>query len=140
MWLEMTVRDEKGKVLMTSGRVDDRGALPPDTRMFNSEGIGKDFHFAIHPWTVTAFSRHETIPPRGYKDVSYGLPSMNNMRNISVETKLRYRQADQGVAEELLAAVPADIDLNASYGLKKVPVLPIVDMVVKTETMAVRKK
>jgi hypothetical protein len=31
----------------------------------------------------------------------------------------------------LLAAVPADISLEAIYGLKKVPPLPVVDMVEK---------
>ena len=56
-----------------------------------------------------------------------------------MEAKLRYRQADQKVAEKLLAAVPKDIDLEKIYGLKAVPPLPVVDMVVKQATLAVKK-
>jgi hypothetical protein len=51
---------------------------------------------------------------------------------VTVEARLRYRQADQKVAEKLLAAVPSDIDLAKTYGITAVPQLPIVDMVVKT--------
>ena len=131
MWLEVIMRDEKGNVILTSGQLDEKGNLMPDTRRFNSDGMGTDFHFAIDPWIVTSFSRHDTIPPRGYKDVYYGVTPMKNNKRILIEAKLRYRQASQEEAETLLAAVPADINLEAIYGLKKVPVLPIVDMVEK---------
>ncbi len=139
MWVELTARDEKGKVLFTSGALDAKGKLPVDTRLLNSDGMGNDFHFAIDPWVVTAFSRHDTIPPRGYKDLFYGASLPKGVKKITVEVKLRYRQADQEVAEALLGAVPADIDLEAIYGLKAVPQLPVVDMVVKKVEMAGRK-
>ena len=138
MWLEVTAKDEKGKIVLTSGSLNGKGQLPAETRLFNSDGMGKDFHFAIDPWVVTAFSRHETIPPRGYKDVYYAMPQLKE-KQIDFEVKLRYRQADQAVAEALLAAVPADIDLQAIYGLTKVPSLPVVDMVVKKERLRVEK-
>lgn len=139
MWLEITAKDEKGKVLMRSGGLNADGTLPENTRLFNSDGMGSNFHFAIDPWVVTAFSRHETIPPRGYKDVYYGLTLPRGPKKLTVEAKLRYRQADQKVAETLLAAVPKDIDLEKIYGLKAVPPLPVLDMVVKQATLAVRK-
>lgn len=139
MWLEVTARDEQGEVLLSSGAVQGDGSLPEDARSFNSDGMGKDFHFSVDPWVVTAFSRHDTIPPRGYKDVFYGLTPPAGVKQISLEVKLRYRQADQKVAESLLAAVPKDMDLKAIYGLDTVPQLPIVDMVVKNVSVAVRK-
>lgn len=132
MWLEVTVRDERGTVLLSSGSLDANGQISADTRMFNSDGMGSDFHFAIDPWVVTAFSRHDTIPPRGYRDVYYGFSTPAGVKQITLEARLRYRQADQKVAESLLAAVPADIDLEKTYGLREVPTLPVVDMVVKT--------
>ncbi|RPJ05227.1 MAG: cytochrome C [Deltaproteobacteria bacterium] len=131
MWLEITVKDSKGNVLMTSGGVDAKGHLTEDTRNLNSEGMGKDFHFAVDPWLVTSFSRHDTIPPRGYRDVFYGVNVPQGAGKISLEAKLRYRQADQGVAEAVLGAVPEDINLNEIYGLTKIPALPVVDMVTK---------
>ncbi len=139
MWLEVTARDDRGKVLMTSGHLDPSGQLPDETRMFNSEGMGSDFHFAIDPWVVTAFSRHDTVPPRGYRDVYYGINVPAGTQKVTFEAKLRYRQAEQKVAEALLSAVPPDIDLEKIYGLTAVPVLPVVDMVVKQAVVPVRQ-
>jgi hypothetical protein len=56
-----------------------------------------------------------------------------------VEAKLRYRQADQGVAEAVLSAVPESINLKKIYGLTKVPVMPIVDMVIKEASLETTK-
>ncbi len=131
MWLEITAKDDKGNVLMNSGSIDAKGLLAENTRILNSEGMGKDFHFAVDPWVVTSFSRHDTIPPKGYKDVFYGLNTPEGVKRIVLEAKLRYRQADQGIAEALLAAVPGDINLKEIYGLTAVPPLPVIDMVVK---------
>ncbi len=131
MWLELTARDETGKVILASGGLDARGDLPADTRHFSSDGMGETFHFAIDPWAVTAFSRHDTIPPKGHREVYYGIAPPAGVKEVRVEAKLRYRQADQHVAEALLAAVPKDIDLKAVYGLEQVPILPVVDMVVR---------
>lgn len=140
MWLEITAKDEAGKTVFTTGQVSQHGSLPADARVFNSDGMGDNFHFAIDPWVVTAFSRHDTIPPKGYKDVHYGVAAPKGVKSLNVEVKLRYRQADQKVAEALLAAVPKDIDLEKIYGLKAVPPLPVVDMVVKQAKVPVAAK
>lgn len=134
MWLEVVARDENGKVILSTGQVQEDGSLPENVRIFNSDGAGNDFHFSVHPWVITSFSKHDTIPPKGHKDVYYGINPGTSAKNISVEVKLRYRQADQKLAEALLTAVPADIDLKATYGLGKVPTLPVVDMVISNST------
>ena len=56
MWLEVTAKDEKGKIIMASGALDKDGSLPGNSRVFNSDGMGKDFHFSLDPWVITAFS------------------------------------------------------------------------------------
>ncbi len=139
MWIEITARDEKGKIIMGSGMPGPNGKLSENTRLLNSDGMGNDFHFAIDPWVVVSFSRHETIPPRGYKDVFYGVNAPPGSQELIVEAKLRYRQADQKVAETILAAVPKDINLEKIYGLKAVPPLPVVDMVVKKVSLKTRQ-
>jgi hypothetical protein len=139
MWLEVMARNEKGELVLSTGEVKPDGALPDDARVFNSDGMGNDFHFAVHPWVITAFLRHDTVPVRGFRDVFYGVKTPAGAKNLAFEVKLRYRQADQHVAESLLAAVPKDIDLKNVYGLKRVPQLPIVDMVIKQESFAVRR-
>ncbi len=135
MWLEITATDEAGKILLQSGTLKPDGTLPENTRLFNSDGAGNDFHFAIDPWVVTSFSRHDTIPPKGYREVYYGLPQRLEAKQLKLEVKLRYRQADQKVAESLLSAVPKDMDLKAIYGLDKIPTLPVVDMVSRQTTL-----
>ena len=139
IWLEMTVKDQSGKVLMTTGTVGKDGELPAEVRLFNSDGMGDAFHFQVDPWKVIAFSRHDTIPPKGYKDVYYGVAAPQAKGPLAVEVKLRYRQAEQKIAHALLAAVPSDIDLAATYGLTSLPDLPVVDMVEKTVTINATK-
>jgi|GEM_PF-7120275 len=85
-------------------------------------------HFAIDPWVVTAFSSHETIPPKGYKDAYFGVTLPKSSKQVTAEVRLRYRQADQKLAEALLKAVPKDIDLARDYGVTKIPELPVIDM------------
>ncbi|MDD2365081.1 MAG: multiheme c-type cytochrome [Desulfuromonadaceae bacterium] len=140
MWLEITAKDQNGKVVMSSGSLETDGSLSPETRVFNSDGMGSNFHFAADPWVITAFSRHETIPPRGFKEVYYGVGNLKKTKYLTVEVKLRYRTADQRVAEALLAAVPKDIDLAKEYGLNSVPQLPVVDMVSTQLKVPVRNK
>ena len=137
MWLEVSAKDEKGTVVLSSGGLTKEGALPPDVRKFSSDGMGSDMHFAIDPWVVTAFSSHETIPPKGYKDAWFGLQLPKGSKQVTVEARLRYRQADQKIAEALLNAVPKDIDLARDYGVTKIPALPVVDMTSGKRVLAV---
>ncbi len=139
MWLEVVARDGAGKVIFTSGGLDNKGTLLPDTRTFMSDGMGDNFHFAIDPWLVTGFSRNETIPPKGFRDVHFGIDLGKSTGEITVEVRLRYRQADQKVAEKLLASVPSDMNLEAIYGITKVPALPVVDLAVKKMRVDIRK-
>ncbi|MBU5638444.1 cytochrome c family protein [Geomonas sp. Red69] len=139
MWLEIVAKDEAGRTILNSGQAGLDGSLPANARLFNSDGIGEDFHFAVDPWVVTSFSRHDTIPPRGYKDVHYGVPPLKGVKKLNVEVKLRYRQADQKLAEALLKAVPKDIDLKKTYGLTAVPPLPVVDMAVQKVAVTPRQ-
>ena len=139
MWLEVIAKDEKGEVVLATGAVGADGTLAEDARLFNSDGMGPDMHFAVDPWIITAFSRHETIPPKGYRDVHYGITVPKGSARVTIEARLRYRQADQKIAEALLKAVPKDIDLAKDYGLTKIPTLPVVDMVsLKREVPAIK--
>lgn len=139
MWLEVSARDDKGEVILSTGALGADGALGDDARLFNSDGMGTDMHFAVDPWIITAFSRHETIPPKGYRDVYYGIAAPKGSSRITFEARLRYRQADQKIAEALLKAVPKDIDLARDYGLSGIPALPVVDMVSLKREVAATK-
>ncbi|MDH4164270.1 MAG: multiheme c-type cytochrome [Nitrospirota bacterium] len=131
LWLEVTARDATGAVVLSSGGFEGPGMLEPDTRMFNSEGMGSDFHLAIDPWVVTAFSRHDTIPPRGYKDAYFAVGPIKKQGTVTVEARLKYRPASQQVARKILKEVPEDISLENVYGASPMTAVPIVDMAVK---------
>jgi len=131
MWLEVHAWDESGRVLLASGETDAPGALVSGTRTFTTEGMNTEFHFTSDAWEVTGFSRNETIPAKGHRDVSFGMAPAKKQGMVTIEARLRYRQADQAVLNKLLQAVPTDIDLQATYGITTAPILPVVDMVVK---------
>ncbi len=134
VWLEVTASDRDGNIIMTTGTVDEKGNLPEGVRLFNKDAQGEHFHFVVDPWLVASFARDDTILPRGFRDVHYGLFAEKGVP-ITLELKLRYRQADQKVAEHILSYLPPDMDLYETYGLNAVPVLPVIDMVVKNVTI-----
>jgi nitrate/TMAO reductase-like tetraheme cytochrome c subunit len=139
VWLEVTALDEKRKVLMVSGRIDAQGKIAPDSRMFGSEGLDAQGQPAVDPWAVRSLSRMDSIPPQGFRDVYYGIPASEGGGALTFEVRLRYRQMSQELAENILASLPADIDLEAVYGIKGIPRMPVVDMAGRKAVFASRR-
>ncbi|CAK8719425.1 MAG: Cytochrome c554 and c-prime [Candidatus Electronema aureum] len=135
MWLEVVITDASGKELLKSGYLDSKGELDPKTYNFNSDGMGNDLSFKLDPWDVVAFSRHDTIPPKGYRDLYYTLVNESDDQEIKFSAKLRFRQASQAVVEKLLSNQPKGVDLGKIYGLTAVPAVPVVDMTEKSVTI-----
>ncbi|MFC1523439.1 multiheme c-type cytochrome [Thermodesulfobacteriota bacterium] len=135
MWLEVTARNEDGRVFLSSGKPDDEGLLPESTRIFNSTGMDDNFHFAVDPWVVTSFSRNDTIRPRGYKDVYYGIFLPEGTATVVLSARLKYRQAGQEVLAAILGYLPQDMDLEKMYHVKGIPRLPVVEMVAREKTI-----
>jgi hypothetical protein len=140
MWLEVLITDSKGNVLLKSGFLDEKGELDPKTYNFNSDGMNSDLKFAVDPWEVVSFSRHDTIPPKGYRDVYYTLINEAKADEINFSAKLRFRQASQAVVAKLLSNQPKGVDLEKIYGLKEVPTVPVVDMTEKALTIKTKGK
>ena len=98
-------------------------------------------------WPDNDPGRHHQIPHRAgsVQDHDHQHQEQHGRRDERQENRShgaqhnQRRQADQQVAEKLLGAVPKDIDLEKIYGIKKVPELPVVDMVVRSTTMNTRK-
>ncbi len=135
MWLEVLITDSKGNVLLKSGFLDEKGELDPKTYNFNSDGMDINMKFALDPWEVVSFSKHDTIPPKGYRDVYYTLINDAKADELKFSAKLRFRQASQAVVEKLLSNQPKGVDLEKIYGLTAVPAVPVVDMVVQEVTL-----
>ncbi|MCP4116419.1 MAG: cytochrome C [Desulfobacteraceae bacterium] len=133
MWLEVTAAGPDGKVLLSTGTPDQKGKLAKGTRIFNTRGQDGNLNFSIYPWEIETFSQNETIPPKGFREVVYGLALKKGIP-VTVHAKLRFRQAAQEIAEKLLRLVPDPGHLEKIYGIKEIPLLPVIDM---TETRVV---
>jgi hypothetical protein len=144
MWLEVLATDEKGRVEIKSGFIkksgDKKGDLDENTYVFNSDGMDHHMKFAVDPWEIVSFSRHDIIPPKGYRDVYYTTLGEHRTHKVTFHAKLRWRAADQKVAAKLLTNQPKGFDLTEVYGLTAVPDLPVVDMVDKTITFSTKGK
>jgi hypothetical protein len=131
LWLEVSATDPKGVSLLWSGRLDGQGRLEPETRTFGSTGLDAGFQPALDPWAVRSLARNDTIPPRGYRDSYFGLSPSPGEGPVTVRVRLRYRQADTKVIEEILKSLPEGMDLKAQYGLSGIPSPPVIDMAVR---------
>ena len=120
MWLDVTVKDkESGKVLFSTGKIDKDGNIEPDSVIFNATAVDKDGHHTAKPWEIVRFDYNKTIPPKGYALEKFSFPVPDGVKEVTVETKLRYRSFSQALANLLL-------------GKDAPPVVPVVDMNIVT--------
>lgn len=115
MWLDVTVSDANGTVLLRSGDLDADGNIINDPRIFNSHAVDSMGRHTVKPWEIVRFESVHTIPPKGSATERYAFLVPHNARGpINVQAVLRYRSYPQAVANMLLGDAA--------------PTLPIVDM------------
>ncbi len=123
LWLEITIRDSKGKVLLEFGHPDKAGNLPKGTHLYRTEvrdAAEKDTPLF---WNTVKKIRDRRIPPLGHVDEHIVLPAQLK-GSITVDVALCYRS----ISPSGLAA--ADIP----PGSVTVPIL-IIHRVKKTLTL-----
>ncbi len=122
MWLDVQVKDAKGKEIFRSGSLDAEGNIAQDARIYNAYAVDKEGHHTVKPWEMVRFEYNKTIPPKGsaVENYSFVVPQ-DSQSPLTVKTVLRYRSYPQAVANLLLG--------------KDAPTLPIVDMVAKDVTV-----
>ncbi len=128
MWLDVTVTDPKGNVLMRSGAIDDHGAIDPEANIFRAVAVDKDGNVTHKPWAISHFSEVRVIPPKGSDTSTFTflMPDKLKKGELSVKAVLRYRSFSQHLADLLL-------------GEGKIQV-PVVDMNTEQATLKVSKK
>jgi hypothetical protein len=102
MWLEITVTDDKGKVVYKSGGLDKDGNVDPSAEMFNAYAVDEQGHHTVKPWEIARFEYNNTIPPKGSKTVRYTILTPKDTKSLKVDVKLNYRSYPQAVANLLL--------------------------------------
>ncbi len=131
VWLEVTAIDAQNQTILSTGSLNAHGELSSDVRLLNTLGQDSSLCFAVDPWAVETFSKNDTVPPKGYRDIHYGL-SVERGDPITIEVALRYRQVDPHVAKKILSNLPDKGHLERIYGITEIPQLPIIDMRRKT--------
>ncbi len=130
IWLDVTVTDASGKVLLRSGEIGKTGMVDPGAAIFKTFlGIGRSdvklscCFFAIVEGrkilSAERITRDRRILPKGYDEEKYAFPVPPGVRfPVRIEAKLNYRSMSQAFA-----------DIFFPGGLVKVPVIRMAETV-----------
>lgn len=102
VWLEVVVKDDKGRELLRSGTLTPENALPKDTVIFNAHAVDENGQDTIFPWEIVRFVDINTIPPKGYKYGKYYFNLEDDTKEFTVTASLHYRSFAQSTADLLL--------------------------------------
>lgn len=106
LWLDVSVKDASGKVVLQSGALDDAGALDKSARLFRN-GFS-DRHggaLGINFFEYQILSEDTRIPAKGHRDEVFDLPE-NVKFPISVSVKLMFRTFPQSITKVVQARYP----------------------------------
>lgn len=102
IWLDVTVTDDKGRVILRSGELDDHNRVDEDTVIFGNQSVDRHGKPTINPWEIAGFSEMNTIPPKGHRYGKYAFSLPADAAGFKVDVKLNYQSYDQKVADKLL--------------------------------------
>jgi hypothetical protein len=111
LWLQVTLRDESGKVVFRSGHPQGDGNLPPETVLYRTEVHDSRGRDTTLFWNTVKKVRDYRIPPLGHRDEEIPLPSALSLSGAyTLEAALRYRSVSPaGLAEA--GAPPTAIEI-----------------------------
>ena len=97
LWLEVTLKDAKGNIVLSSGMIDDKGEIEQGSRLFRKVfGDRNGVPVGLKFWKYEKLLEDTRIPAKGFRDEVYPLPS-NIAYPVEAEVKLRFRIYPQWV-------------------------------------------
>jgi hypothetical protein len=114
MWLELSARDERGAALGGGAALKGDAPAPENIRFLK-----------------------QTIPARGFQEVSFLLPVPQGVQKVGIEIKLRMSQCDLKLYGELPPLVLRETDKQLKNGVLAAAPLTV-DMVVRQLTLTTR--
>ena len=102
IWLDVTITDDQGRVLLRSGELDAHNRVDEDAVIFGNHSVDKNGKSTVNPWEIARFDELNTIPPKGYRYGKYAFQLPPDTKSFKVEAKLNYQSYDQKVADKLL--------------------------------------
>ncbi len=120
IWLDVTVTDDKGRVLLRSGELGADNRFDDDTVVFGNKSVDKDGKPTVNPWEIARFEELNTIPPKGHRYGKYALNLPTDSNTFKVEAKLNYMSYDQAVADKLLGKGAVKVPMVEMKSLNRV--------------------
>lgn len=102
IWLDVTITDDQGRVILRSGELDAHNRVDEDTVIFGNHSVDKAGNATVNPWEIARFDQLNTIPPKGFRYGKYAFTLPTDAKSFKVEAKLNYQSYDQKVADKLL--------------------------------------
>jgi mono/diheme cytochrome c family protein len=120
MWLDVKIIDAKGKVLLRSGGLDNKGRIDENAVKYYTQ-LGNDKgEPVLNPALADRVLYDYRIPPKGYviEKFAFYIPE-NAVSPLNIDVALKYRSASQPLADTLLGDKTIEI--------------PIIDMATLTD-------
>lgn len=120
MWLDVRITDAKGKVLLTSGHLDENGSIDTNAvKYFTLLGNEKG-EPVLNVAKADRILYDHRIPPKGYSTESYSfyIPG-DAVSPLSIKAFLKYRSASQSLAKALLGENAPEISVTDMVSAKE---------------------
>ena len=106
LWLELTVTDASGKLVLASGQPVD-GAVPEDARLFRKVfGDAEGKPVGLKFWRYAKLLEDTRIPVDGWRDEAWPLPA-DAKGPFKADIKLNFRTYPKWVNDAVRAAEPS---------------------------------
>ena len=109
IWLEISIKDDKGNEIYRSGWMDEHNEIEPNATVFKAHAVDKDGKVAEYIWTVARFEERNTIPPKGHRWGKYAFNVPEDSKSIKISAKLNYRSFSQHFVDHLLGEGKLDV-------------------------------
>uniref|UniRef100_UPI003566F3EF hypothetical protein n=1 Tax=Shimia sp. TaxID=1954381 RepID=UPI003566F3EF len=106
LWLDVTVTDATGRVVLEHGKLDDGGNLAPDARLFQKvfgDAEGKPVGLLF--WRYEKMLKDTKIPANGYRDEVFELPR-DAQFPLQAEVRMMFRIYPQWVTDAVRETYP----------------------------------
>lgn len=106
LWLDITLKDANGKVVLSEGKMDKKGNVAKDARFFQKVFGDKDGKpVGLLFWRYEKMLKDTKIPANGHRDEVFEIPA-DTVFPVTVETKMKFRIYPQWVTDAVRQTYP----------------------------------
>lgn len=110
MWLSVMITDAKGRVLLQSGHLDEKGNIEKNAVVYHTKLGNEKGEPVLNVALADRVLYDHRIPPKGYMLESYAFYISDDVASpLNIEVSLKYRSASQELARILLGEKSPEI-------------------------------